>query len=137
MSDRPPQLSPVDEELRAYVESRPPPAALETARAQVVARFRDPTKSSLDLVDDMQRQMLEFAMQSIRENAIAQRRTAMLKQFAWPTALVTSIFLVGYFVLLALRIDVPKPVLVVIGAITTLVAAALPKLVGGGTGAAS
>jgi CHASE3 domain sensor protein len=52
----------LDDDLRKYIDSVPPPPGLKSARDRLVARFRDPMSSAIHDIDDLQRQIQESAV---------------------------------------------------------------------------
>lgn len=57
----------VEEELRNYLDSTPPPRGIADARDRLEARFRDRTASAIHDLDDLQRQMREAAVAQVKQ----------------------------------------------------------------------
>lgn len=66
MTERRKSLPEIDEELRSYIDSVPPPPALQSAIDRLAARF-DPESSAIHNIAELQRQQSEFAIDAVRD----------------------------------------------------------------------
>ena len=126
-------MTPLDHDLARYtagLPSTPPPPEVQAAKVAVLDVVpRDRLDSGTFNVDELIRQAALAGYKQASVDFTRQReedrKANMQTAIYLPTAIVVSVLLIGYFTLLALHVDVPGPVVAIVGALGSL---ALPRL---------